>query len=181
MDENLTMKSSEMRQFNMADEVDRLVQILKLPITHVEFDERYEHGKLHLDANQQPLIIYARLYVNDDFIGTIPYTSDKWGPGYDPTKQNELDWGKVYQQFQPVIFDKVVQLEPLAATVEAKENRMLLIKNKDGLAINTAYCDYIGNNEWDVVLGGLYSSQGVKTSTYTRKAPTFRHNEGEVF
>jgi hypothetical protein len=174
----LTTKPAEIREFSLAYEVDRLVQMLKLPITHVEFDERYEYGKLYLDENQEFVIIYAKLYVNDDFIGTIPYISDKWGPGYDTSKQNELAWGKVYQQFQPVIFDKVLHLEPRAATTEVNENRMLLIKNKDGLPINTAYCNYT-NNEWDVFLGGLYLTERVKVSTYKMKLPSFNHNEGE--
>ncbi|WCT12488.1 hypothetical protein [Mucilaginibacter jinjuensis] len=176
----LTSKPSEIREFSMAYEVDKLVKMLKLPITHVEFDERYEYGKLYLDENQEFIIIYARLFVNDDFIGTIPYISDKWGPGYDTSKQNELAWGKVYQQFQPIIFDKILQLEPLTATLETIENRSLLIKNKDGLAINTAYCNYI-NNEWNVVLGGLYSEERVKVFTYKITIPDLDHDEGEAF
>lgn len=180
MNGKITMKSAEIREFSMVYEVDRLVKMLRLPITHIEFDERYEYGKLYLDENQDLTVIHAKLYVNDDCIGTIPYISDKWGPGYLSSNTNELAWDKVYQQFQPVIFDKVVKLEPLAATAEVIKIRMLLIKNKDGLPINTAYCDYIGNNEWDVVLGGLNPQERVKTSTYTRKAPTFRHNEGEA-
>jgi hypothetical protein len=90
---------------------------------------------------------------------------------YDTSKQNELAWDKVYQQFQPIIFDKILQKQPLAAAAEAKENKSLLIKDKDGLVINIAYCNYI-NNEWEVLVGGLNEVRKILTTTITITPPS---------
>lgn len=149
----VTMKPSEIREFSLAYEVEKLKKMLTLPITNIVFDERYEYGKLYLNDDLTLTTIYAKLYVNDDLIGNIPYMSDRWGPGYDTGKQKELAWDKVYQQFQREIFDKIVQQEPLAATIEIKEFKSLYVKDKDGTVINTVFCNYI-NNEWRVFLEG---------------------------
>jgi hypothetical protein len=165
------MKIPEIREFSMAYEVDKLRTMLRLPITNIVFDDRYEYGKSYLNEDFTLTVIYAKLYINENYIGDIPYMSDKWGPMYDTSKQNELAWDKVYQQFQPIIFDKILQKQPLAAAAEAKENKSLLIKDKDGLVINIAYCNYI-NNEWEVLVGGLNEVRKILTTTITITPPS---------
>jgi len=73
------MVQKEIKEFSLPAEISKLQQILRLPITNVVFDKSYEHGKLYLDNDLNLTIIYAELYIDDSFIGTIPYMSDKWG------------------------------------------------------------------------------------------------------
>lgn len=145
------MKPSKAIPFSLANEVKKLGEILLLPITHIEFDPRYEYGKLYLDDDLNLIIIYAKLYVNDDPIGSLPYRSDKWGPMYDTTKQVELAWDKIYQQFHQSIFSKILQQQKLVATVEIREYKSLNVKDKEGTIINIAHCNY-NDNSWEVVL-----------------------------
>ncbi|HTE00773.1 MAG TPA: hypothetical protein VK668_15885 [Mucilaginibacter sp.] len=72
-------------EFSLAHEVAKLRKILLLPITNIVFDDRYEYGKQYLDADMDYIRIYAKIYVNDDLIGTIPYMSDRWGQCMIPT------------------------------------------------------------------------------------------------
>jgi hypothetical protein len=167
---------SEIREFSLAYEVDKLKKMLGVPITNIVFDEKYEYGKRYLNDDMTLTTIYAKLYVNDDLIGTIPYISDKWGPGYFNNNDDELAWYKIYQQFQQVIFDKIVQQEPLAATVEIKGYKSLHVKDKDGTVIKIAYCNYI-NDEWNAIVGGLNPVIIRKEVTVSITPPPF--NEGE--
>jgi len=83
---------------------------------------------------------------------------------YDTGKQDELAWDKVYKQYQHVIFDKIVQIEPLAVTADTKEYGSLNVRDKGGTVIKTAYCRYI-NDEWNVVVAGLDAENKVKVTT----------------
>jgi len=146
------MSKPEIREFNLISEIERLQKILLLPITNVIFDERYEYGKLYLNANQELEIIYAKLYVGESFVGTMPYMSDKWGPMYVTSKQNQLDWNKIYEYNKTEILKKVNDLQPLAGAVEVGDFRSLNVKDKNGVLINVAYCTFLNGN-WNIVLG----------------------------
>lgn len=147
------MSAPEIKEFSLTYEVDKLKKILQLPVTNIVFDERYEYGKLYLDHDMNLTTIYGSLYVNNDLIGTIPYMSDKWGPMYDTGKQHELAWDKIYRQFQQVITGKILEQEPLTDTIEPGKYKSLLIRDKDGVVIKKAFCNYI-SNEWNVTLSG---------------------------
>lgn len=149
-----------MREFSLTYEVDKLKKILRLPITNIVFDDKYEYGKLYLDENNDLVIIYGKLYINDELIGTMPYISDRWGPGYLNDKA-DLAWDKIYGLFSDVIFNKIVQMEPLAVTAEIAHDQIkrygsltLFIRDKDGKQINTALCNCV-KGEWNIVLIGL--------------------------
>jgi hypothetical protein len=73
------MKIPEIREFSMAYEVDKLRTMLRLPITNIVFDDRYEYGKSYLNEDFRLTVIYAKLYIDENYIGDIPYMSDKWG------------------------------------------------------------------------------------------------------
>jgi hypothetical protein len=147
----ITGKPAEIREFSLAYETDKLRKILMLPLTNVVFDDRYAYGKLYLDENNDFITIYAKLYVNDEMIGTVPYYSDKWGPMYFKNRLDESVWQKVYQLFQPVIFDQIFKQQPLAATADVKDYASLNVRDKEGTIINTAYCNYV-DNDWKLLL-----------------------------
>lgn len=145
------MAAAEIREFSLAHEIEKLKDMLNLPVTNVVFDDRYEYGKLYIDEDKNLTVIYGQLYVNDEWIGTIPYMSDRWGPMYDTSKQKELAWDKVYRQYEQQILSKIHQQQPQAATAEVKDYRSLYIKDSKGKVINWALCSYIDNN-WQVIL-----------------------------
>ena len=145
---------SALEGFSLTNELDKLKKITLLPITNIEFDKKYEHGKQYLDSEMNHIKIYAKLYVNKDMIGIIPYMSDSWGLMYDTNNFGELAWDKVYKQFQEVIFAKILQQEPLAFTAEPIEDLSLSIRDKQGVLIKRAYCAYI-NDEWSIFVAGL--------------------------
>ena len=160
------MASPEIREFSPEYEVNRLKKMLLLPITSIVFDDRYEYGKRYLDDNMDFIKMYAKLYINDELVGTIQYSSDKWGPMY-YTDKTEIDWDKIYHQYQDTILDKIYKQEPLATTVEIindERAHSLSIKDRNGIPIKIAYCDYL-NEEWNVVVGGLNPITRVKLTT----------------
>jgi hypothetical protein len=160
------MATPEMREFSPEYEVGRLKKMLLLPITNVVFDDRYEYGKQYLDDNMDFIKIYAKLYVNDELVGTIPYASDRWGPMYH-TDKAEVDWDKIYREYQQVILEKIFQQEPLAATAEIINDpsfHSLSIKDKNNIPIKIAYCNYL-DDEWNVVVGELNPVIKVKLTT----------------
>jgi hypothetical protein len=164
---------ARIRKFSLAYEVNKLKKILELPITNIVFDERYEYGKRYLDEGMNLITIYGRLYVNDDFIGTIPYMSDRWGPMYDTNKIKEEEfawWDKVYRQFQQVIFNKIFQQQPLAVTAEIKEYGQLYVKDENGSVINLAFCNYV-DDEWNVIVTGTNITQKVKVTRVILNPP----------
>lgn len=153
------MALPETPKFSLANEVEKLRKFLSLPITHVEFDPRYEYGKLYMDDKMNWIWINAKLFVNDQQIGTIPYFSSGHGFGYDTCNTSVLAWDKIYPQYKQVIFDKIVQQEPLAVIVEPAEyepheNLSLNVKDKNGILIKKACCRF-DNGEWDVNVFGL--------------------------
>lgn len=164
------MKKGRTKEFSLAYEVNKLRKFLPLPITNIVFDERYEYGKRYLDDEINHTIIYAKLFINDEMIGTIPYMSDRWGLMYDTNKEDELSWDKIYGQFRDVIFNKILLQQPNAATVEIRKYLSLYIKDKDGALINTALCNYI-NGEWNVVVAGPNLVEKVKVTKVTIQAP----------
>lgn len=145
---------AEIGEFSLAAEISKLQKMLTLPITNVIFDEKYEYGKLYIDNDQNLTIIYAKLFTNDSFIGTIPYMSDKWGPMYDTSKQKELDWGKIYNLFEQEIFTLVRQQQPQAVSAEIRDYKTLFVKDNEDQLINFAFCNYI-DNAWQVVVSSL--------------------------
>jgi hypothetical protein len=156
--------------FQRPYEVEKLRKMLRVPITNIEFDERYEYGKLYLDDQLALTIIYAKLYVHDELIGIIPYMSDKWGPMYDTSKQHELAWDKIYLQFQQVIFDKILEQEPLAVYAEIRDFRSLFVKDKNNIVIKVAFCNYI-DDEWNIVVGGPNVERRKKVVTVFLQPP----------
>jgi hypothetical protein len=166
------MPSAQIREFSMPYEIDKLKKILLLPITNILFDEKYEYGVMYLNDDMDFTTIYASLYVNDYFIGTTPYVSTRLGIGYLSCKPDELDWEKVYKQFQQVIFDKIVQQEPLTDSVEIRGFMSLFIKDKIGSIIKIAFCNYI-EDEWNVVVSGLDVEERVKVVTVILSPPPF--------
>jgi hypothetical protein len=149
------MATPEMREFSLEYEVSRLKKMLLLPITNIVFDDRYEYGKLYLDDNMDLIKMYAKLFVNE-LVGTIQYSSDRWGPMY-YTDKTEVEWDKIYRQYQHIILEKIYRQEPLAATAEVINDESfysLSVKDKNGIPIKIAYCDYL-DDEWRVVIGGL--------------------------
>jgi hypothetical protein len=145
----ITSKKAEKRPFSLAYEIDMLKKILLLPITNIVFDERYEYGKLYLDADNDLLVIQGQLYINNELIGNIPYYATDYGYGYNGNKQDELPWDKIYLQFKDELFAQVLTQQPLAATAETGKYKFLNIKDKNGVLINLAFCNYV-NNEWTV-------------------------------
>jgi hypothetical protein len=148
------MGASEKKEFSLAEEVEKLRKYLWLPITHVEFDPRYEYGKLYTDEDWNIIWINAKLFVNDELIGTIPYFSSNHGFGYDTGNHSVLAWDKIYQQFKQIIFDKILHKEPLAVAAEPAEyeprtSLMLNVKDKDGTLIKKAFCRFV-DSEWEV-------------------------------
>ena len=149
------MATPEIRPFNLTYEINKLKKILLLPITNIVFDDRYEYGRRYLDDDMSLTKIYAKLYIDDDFIGTIPYMSDRWGPMYDNSALDDIAFDKIYELYQQIILDKIIEQEPYAATVELVKNNFepLYIKDKNGTVINTAFCNYV-DNDWNVALAG---------------------------
>ncbi|HVS94559.1 MAG TPA: hypothetical protein VHE59_21120 [Mucilaginibacter sp.] len=150
-------------KFSLANEIEKVRKYLLLPITYIEFDERCEYGKVCLDDNMDWIWMNAKLYVNDEPIGTIPYFSSEWGFGYDTSNHSVLAWDKIYQQFQQVLFDQILQREPRAVTAEPAEYEpheymTLNIKDKAGVLINKAGCLFI-DGEWNVNVYGLNSTK----------------------
>ncbi|HTE00772.1 MAG TPA: hypothetical protein VK668_15880 [Mucilaginibacter sp.] len=73
-------------------------------------------------------------------------------------------------QFQDVIFYKILQQEPLAATAEPGMELSLNIKDKEGILIKQAYCNYI-NDEWRVVVAGLNATKKVVVTKVVLQPP----------
>lgn len=159
------MTTPEIRPFSLAREVDKVRKFLLLLITNVVFDDKYEYGKRYLDDDMSLTKIYAKLYIDAEFIGIIPYMSDRWGPMYDTCGPEDLKYDKIYQLYQQVIFDKIIEREPRAATVELVNNNFepLYVKDKNGTVINTAFCNYI-DNEWNIALAGPNPKMSVKVT-----------------
>jgi len=164
----------EIRPFSLAYEIEKLKKFLLLPITNVVFDDRYEYGKLYLNDDMSLTKIYAKLYINDNFIGTIPYMSDKWGPMYDTSALDDIAFNKIYELYQQIIFEKIIEQEPHAATVELVNNNFepLYVKDKNGAIINTAFCNYI-NGDWNVALAGPNPKISVKVTKVVLTPPPF--------
>jgi hypothetical protein len=146
-------------KINLADEVEKLRKYLALPITRVKFDPSYEYGKRYMDDKMNWLWADAKLFINDELIGTMPYFSAEFGFGYDTGNHSVLAWNKIYQQFQQVLFDKILRQEPLAVTVEPAEyeprtSLMLNVKDKEGTLIKKAFCRFV-DSEWEVSVFGL--------------------------
>lgn len=172
------MGTSEKKEFSLAEEVEKLRKYLWLPITYVEFDPRYEYGKLFTDEDWNIIWIDAKLYVNDDMIGTIPYFSSDHGFGYDTGNHSVLAWDKIYPQFKQVIFDKIFQQEPLTVTAEPAEYEAhayltLNVKDKDGTLIKKAGCCFI-DGEWEVNVSGLGGVKRTVTVKVTLTLPSSR-------
>ena len=166
------MTTPEIREFSLDYEVGRLRKMLRLPITNVVFDDRYEYGKQYLDDNWDFIKIYAKLFVNDELVGTIPYASDRWGPMYH-TDKVEVDWDNIYRQYRQIILEKIYQQEPLADTVEVINNKSfysLSVKDRNSIPIKRAYCNY-DNDEWNVVVGGLDPVEKVILTRVTLHPP----------
>jgi len=167
------MALSAKREFNLTYEIEKLKKIVQLPVTNVVFDERYQYGRLYLDENNDLLRIYAKLYVNDDFVGTVPYVSSERGFMYLSDMEvigNKLAWDKIYDQYRQMIFDKILKQQPLAVTIEIKDYLSLNVKDKDGDIINIAYCTYL-NDEWNVIVAGTNPITKVKITKVVIEAP----------
>jgi len=133
--------------------------MLALPITNVEFDPSYEHGKMYIDDQMNIIWIDAKLFVNDELIGTIPYFTDRGFVGYDTSNHSVFEWDKIYAESQQIVFDKIHQQEPLAVSAEPAEyeprtSLMLNVKDKDGILIKKAFCRFV-DGEWEVYVSGL--------------------------
>lgn len=169
------------RTFNLEYEIKHLRKLLRLPITHIEFDDRYEYGRLYLDDNCDLIVIYAKLYANDDFIGTIPYRSGTRGPMYDTLNQPELA-SKIYPKFRREIMSKIIEQEPLAKDFHAREDVLLDILDEKGHKVNTAYVAYL-EDIWTVTLTGLNPVLEIQTATVVVTAPPpsgAQHNSKDI-
>lgn len=165
-------------EFSLDKEIEKLRQMLSLPITNVEFDSKYEYGKTYMDDKMNWIWIDAKLFINQEMIGTIPYFSSNFGFGYDTSNHSVFAWDKIYAQFQSVIFDKILEQEPLAVTAEAaepepQEHLTLNVKDKDGILIKKASCLFI-DDQWNVSVYGLNSIKRTKRVTIILTPPPSR-------
>ena len=146
-------------RFNLAKEVEKISKLLLLPVTHVVFNKKYKLGKAYRNDKGDYAVINAKLYVNDDLVGTIPYMSEIWGFMYDPYNAEIFAWKKIYAQFEQLIFNKICLQEPLAVAAEPWKlgpghYLILDIKDKAGMLIKRATCRFI-DDEWNVFISGL--------------------------
>jgi len=147
------MSASEKREFSIAYEIDKLRKILRIPVTDIKFDDRYEYGKLYLDGTELKTIL-GELYIGDDVIGIIPYVSTEWGFGYLSGKQRVLNWDKIFELCGPIIFHKIIDQAPFAVSYKMRGELSLNVFDKSGNLINTAFCDYI-DDDWRVIVTGI--------------------------
>lgn len=169
------MATPEALKPDLVNEIEKLRKYLLLPITHVEFDSKYDHGKRYMDDQMNIIWIHAKLFVNDELIGTIPYFTDHVFVGYDTSNHSVFAWDKIYAQFQQVIFDKIYQQEPLAVTAEPAEYEprsylTLNVKDKDGTLIKKAGCCFI-DGQWEVNVFGLDTVKITKRVTVVLTPP----------
>ena len=80
---------------------------------------------------------------------------------------------KIIKMFN-IIFEKIIEQEPHAATVELVNNNFepLYVKDKNGAIINTAFCNYI-NGDWNVALAGPNPKISVKVTKVVLTPPPF--------
>jgi hypothetical protein len=148
------MRTAPARPFNLDHEIEKCRMILLLPITGIEFAPGYEYGKLLLDDNQELKVLQAKLFVNDELIGTIPYYNLEAGYGYPSHDRESLAWEKVYGQYEQTIMDQVRLQEPAAAHAEHAGYGRLFVQDKHGTTIKLAYCNFV-YDDWRVVVTGL--------------------------
>jgi len=153
------MTESRAPKFDMTKEIEKMRKILWLPITHIEFDKRYEYGERYMDDNMNWLWADAKLFINYELIGTMPYFSSEFGFGYDTGNHSVIAWDKIYQQFQDELLSKILQQEPFAVTAQPAEyeprmSLILDIKDKDETLIKKAFCRFV-DGEWEVCVYGL--------------------------
>ena len=162
-------------EFNLTNEIEKLRQMLWLPITHIEFDARYEYAKLDIDEQMHPIWTDPKVFINDDMIGTIPYLRLASGYGYS-NDHCVFAWDKIYSQYSQVIFEKILQREPMAidaAPAEYKHGWPLLlnVKDKNGAVIKKACCRFV-DDEWEVSVMSLDVKSTRKTVKVTLVPPT---------
>lgn len=146
--------------------------MLLIPITNVVFDERCEYGKQYLDDEINHTVFRATLSINDEPVGSIPYMSEQLGFMYDTNNVN-IEWDKVYRQYQNVIFKKIAQQQPLAFIAEIRSYGSLFIKDEAENVINLAFCNYIGD-EWEVIVTGLNVVERIKRHTVLVPRPKIK-------
>lgn len=137
--------------FSVANEVAKLRKQLQLPVTHIEFDNRYTIGQMYLDDNLDYIKIYAQLYINKDHIGDVQYMSGHFGPMYGNDRAKRIDWAKITGIFYNEFLDLISKSEPLAATLEVRSFQSLFVKDAEGSVITLAFCNYV-DDEWQINL-----------------------------
>lgn len=153
----------ERSDFRSLSEIDKLKRMLRIPITSVEFDDRYEFDQRYLDENGDFLMFYAKIYINDTMVGTAPYMLGGFGPMYYSGEREDLNWVLIFDLYRNNIMEKVRQKQPLAASAVVRDYKSLYLKDEAGEVINLAFCDY-EDDEWRVIVSGTNVVTKVKVT-----------------
>lgn len=146
--------------FSIENEVRKLRKYTMLPITHVVFDERYQHGENYIDDNLDYIKILAKLYIAEHYIGEIQYMSSNFGPMYETQSIQQLvNWQKVVDLFHQEILAEVLKQEPRAALLAVQNYEILSVKNAEGTIIKNASFKYF-DGRWNINVYSLYGELG---------------------
>lgn len=156
--------------FSVENEVAKVSKYLMLPITQIIFDNRFSLSEPYVDENWNFIKLEAKLYIQQNYIGKIPYMIGNFGPMYDAGERELIDWERIAGLFKLELSAGILKQEPAVGSIESKSYGMLLVKDRNGKAINLACCQYI-DNQWQINLIGLDSELKTKSVSVMLKVP----------
>jgi len=161
---------THIQPFSVENETTKVSKYLMLPITKITFDDRFPLNEPYVDDNWDFIKLRAKLYSQNQYIGEIPYMISHFGPMYDTSERELINWEGLTELFRQELFAVILKQEPAAVALESSRYGTLLVKDGNGKTLNLAHCQYI-DSQWRVILTDLGSVVKSKSISVVLKVP----------